>query len=602
MNLKEELNITSKGLANAEHGMENWASLLVNLVDKSFLERSDTHNGDISIRSDCTTELTLEETPYINVGTNSRWKTDNEGIYKRSKDDTFILICKIPFFIWRELRAEDIDNCQTVIVYRYAEVWEERVIDNEILASKNKIVQLSKYGIDVNTGNATDLVKYIADMRLCNDFPIVKSVGKMGWSMDGYNNVFLPYDKRISLNVGGFKSLYDSVSCNGSFFGWYKMAADLRKHSIECRLVLAASFASVLIDKLGVLPFIVDFYGITGGGKTRLMKLCASVWGKPDEGKLLGGSVFTKNGLEFKADFLNSFPLIIDDLTSYEAAYKTENLKNIVYELANGEGKTRGNKDRGNDVTPTWRNCTIVTCEYPLSDKCSDPGAKNRIIDIPCSKRIFEKPGEVTSIIEESYGWAGKIFINYLYTQNLNKIKKELQPINENLIKLGASGKQALSGAVLLLADKLATDAIFQDGQQLQPGDIVGFLKDISELSPGQRAYDYLIGQLEVLEDHFTGAPGKNQYGFYNTFKDMGRCICINPSELTRILSAGQHSKTMFLQWCKENNLQKCSVSKNGKIRNDITINKHGGRWIVIKILEQEPEFEEVDAKEVPFN
>ena len=56
----------------------------------------------------------------------------------------------------------------------------------------------------------------------------------------------------------------------------YKEAACIRK--MEIKLMLAASFASVLVPLLGGLPFIVDLWGETEGGKTVTLMVAASVW------------------------------------------------------------------------------------------------------------------------------------------------------------------------------------------------------------------------------------------------------------------------------------------------------------------------------------
>lgn len=50
-----------------------------------------------------------------------------------------------------------------------------------------------------------------------------------------------------------------------------------------------------------------------------------------------------------------------------------------VYKLAQGVGRTRGNRSGGIDLTPTWRNCILTTGESPLTSLASGAGAVNRV-------------------------------------------------------------------------------------------------------------------------------------------------------------------------------------------------------------------------------
>ena len=73
--------------------------------------------------------------------------------------------------------------------------------------------------------------------------------------------------------------------------------------------MLAASFASVLVPLLGGLPFIVDLWGETEGGKTVTLMVAASVWADPAENKYIGDFKTTDTALESRADMLNHLRL-----------------------------------------------------------------------------------------------------------------------------------------------------------------------------------------------------------------------------------------------------------------------------------------------------
>ena len=50
-------------------------------------------------------------------------------------------------------------------------------------------------------------------------------------------------------------------------------------------MMMAASFASVLLEPLKVLPFVLHLWGTTGTGKTVALMVAMSIWGNPQNGR-----------------------------------------------------------------------------------------------------------------------------------------------------------------------------------------------------------------------------------------------------------------------------------------------------------------------------
>ena len=88
---------------------------------------------------------------------------------------------------------------------------------------------------------------------------------------------------------------------------------------MEVKFLLAASFSSVLVQVLGGLPFFVDLWGETEGGKTVSLMVAASVWANPDESRYIGDFKTTDVALEAKADMLNHLPMFLDDTSKTSA-------------------------------------------------------------------------------------------------------------------------------------------------------------------------------------------------------------------------------------------------------------------------------------------
>ena len=154
------------------------------------------------------------------------------------------------------------DNTEKLrLKYRKGVVWRDVIVEKEILASASKIVQLANVGIAVNSENAKYLVRYLTDMESLNYdiIPEVKSVGRLGW-IKGYG--FSPYvDDLVFDGEENFRHMFGSVQPTGDFFEWRRLAREVRKEKDpSARILLAASFASVLVEPCDCLPFFVHLF------------------------------------------------------------------------------------------------------------------------------------------------------------------------------------------------------------------------------------------------------------------------------------------------------------------------------------------------------
>ena len=80
------------------------------------------------------------------------------------------------------------------------------------------------------------------------------------------------------------------------------------------KILLVAAFASVLVEPCSCLPFFVHVCGGTETGKTVGLMLAASVWANPEMGKYIHTFNSTAVAQELSAGFVNSLPLILDEL------------------------------------------------------------------------------------------------------------------------------------------------------------------------------------------------------------------------------------------------------------------------------------------------
>lgn len=484
------------------------------------------------------------------------WLADETGVYKvqwTGKLEMRIIACYHPILPILRLRNMESQEENICIAFKRRGKWHEITVSKEIVASANKIVALSKYGIAVTSENARNLVNYLSDVENLNDreISVETSSSKLGWHKD----IFLPYDKGIAFDGNmDFRDLFGSIKENGDYNVWLNHILELRKTGRkEIKLALAASFASVIVGTLEALPFVVDFWNKSGGGKTVLMMLSASVWADPSEHMYIGNFDQTPVGLEVRADLLNSLPMLLDD-TSNAPRWTKDDFERLVYMLCSGKGKSRSNKTLGMQRERHWRLCTITNGERPISDYATQGGAINRVIECLCTKKIFDEPRETLEVIRENYGFAGKLFVEIVKNTDKAKLKAMFKEYNNILFAADKTAKQIAAASVLLVADKLATDHIFKDGLYLSTDTLKDMLVSQSDMSDDQRCYDFIIDKVARNPARFEIESSLEQWGIKDMYNGK-KYILFYTSALEDICEQGKYSLKSFLAWAKESNI-----------------------------------------------
>lgn len=420
------------------------------------------------------------------------WNCNENGVVRWNGQKEEVACCH-PIMPVERLVNIDTGAEKLKISYSKGRKWRDVIVEKRVLASANSIVALADMGIAVNSENARALVQYLSDLENINydRIPERKSVGRLG-HIEGEG--FSPYVEGLIFDGdANFRSIFRSISDHGMFTEWLEIAKECRKMSTTARIMLAASFASALVGPLGGLPFFVHLWGVDSGtGKTVGLMLAASVWGDPQIGRYIQTFNSTAVGLEKTAAFLNSLPVLVDEL---QLARDNRGKSNFnVYALAQGVGRTRGNKGGGIERTPTWANCILTTGESPLTNIGDGSGAMNRVIDIECkaSEKVISDGMRVSSVLKKNYGFAGRVFVKALSTQKPEMVSQLYQGVFQILSENDTTEKQAMAAAMILTADTLAEEWIFKDGCALTVSEIVDFLQSKAAVSAGQRGYRYM--------------------------------------------------------------------------------------------------------------
>ena len=543
------------------------------------------------------------------------YQATDYGIYTNEANGREV--CPHPIIPVKRLHNIESGKEQVIIAYKRGDMWNEFTVPKSTIARASSIVSLADYGIGVNSENAKLLVMFLTTLELRNEDQIIlkRSTSKLGWrSVDeGRRVYFMPYDggKDGELEFDAesrFPDLYKSIKERGNYAKWLELAKEIRaSNHIEARIAMAASFASVLVEKVGNLPFIVDFHGTTEGGKTTILMLAASIWANPSESKYIGDFKTTDVALEARCDVLHSLPVLLDD-TSKAQKKISDNWESIVYDLCSGKGKSRSNKDIGGERERTWMNCIITNGERPLASFVNQGGAVNRIIEVECSEKLLDDPGHVADVVRRNYGFAGHDFVNYLKEVDDGEIEKLQESYEAGLSDENTMQKQVLAMTAILIADYLATEAIFQDGRRLTVDDVKGFLTNRNAVEEGSRCYQYILDIVAGQGQHFDAQYDNiDQWGRYwtktiNSDKNIKiEMVDFYPTFLDRELEKGGYNRKVFVNWALRHDLL---VSQNGNIRKDgsISVRLSGEKKTtrIVRII-LNPDFENEESGETPF-
>lgn len=488
------------------------------------------------------------------------WLCDERGVRKSGAYGDEV-VCLHPILPIERLVNIDTNEEKLKVAYCTGDRWRTLIAGKNELFDRSKVIKLSSQGVSVTSDTSSNLSKYLCEIEAMNydRIPEVKSVSRLGYIKNGQ---FSPYVDDLTFDgESNYAAIYDAISKHkGTFEAWKETALRCRSDSLTAQIMLAASFASVLINKIGGLCFFVHLWGGSSGtGKSVALMLAASVWGYPEIG---GEYVETFNatqvGHERTAAFLNNIPMCIDELQLSKDSHGRSRFD--VYQLAQGVGRTRGTKSGGLDKTPKWSLSILTTGEGPIVRESAGAGAINRVIDIECrpDDKVIKDGTEAARALKANYGQAGEMFIEALTDDVIEEIKREYDATFAELCKGETTEKQAMAAAMIITADKYADKFILKTGKSLTIREMAEFLKTKASVSVGQRGYEYMC---DWVSSHYNSFLVRDEHGTYNmvngeVFGEIsGDTVFINSSVFRKAVSDAGYEDRALLSWLNSNGL-----------------------------------------------
>ena len=585
----------------AELGVKTKFGSLLKAYKKVYQETRKKQEQTVSLVENWTN---FTDCPYGRMQCRS-WIASDDGVclYNPNTGVTDILACYHPILPVERLKNLETGEEQLKLAYKRGGAWEELIVPKTMVTSASKIVSLSGRGVAVTSENAKFLVRYLADVENSNGeyIKVQYSSSKLGWIRDS----FMPYDTDIVFDGDArFRQIKESIGAAGSREKWYSYIKKLRALGrMEVKFLLAASFASILVHLVGGLPFIVDLWGETEGGKTVTLMVAASVWADPDENAYIKDYKGTEVGLETTCDFLNHLPLILDDSSKKNRRIE-DNFEGLVYDLCSGKGKTRSNKELGLNRECHWKNCILTNGERPLNSYVTQGGAINRILELECGEKVYENPQETAELVKRNYGYAGYDFVQVLKSIGSEEIRRIQRDFQGRLYDTEKMEKQSLSLSIILAADKIATDYLFKDGKYISIDEAKEVLVDREELSDNERCYQYILSEVEINAAKFDPlSQTAEKWGCME-----GGYVIIYNNIFDSICKKGGFSRASFLAWAERKGLIQTSAGKKTRTKR---IDGHVARCVFLRldgIPEENPdgfmdadEYIEAHQEELPF-
>ena len=522
-----------------------------------------------------------------------RWRADDLGVVLNDVTAQGVPItitaCPHPIIPIERYINLDTDTEKIKLAFFKDSRWREVTVDAGTVLNKTSIIQLADRGVLVTSESAKDLVKYLSDVISLNarEIPLYNSIGRLGW-IDGD---FIPYNDAVKYDGDAdFKSIYDNVTYEGSYDLWLEHIKELRK-DINIRLVLAASFASPLIEVVGALPFILHLWGTTGFGKTVTLMVASSVWGNPEMGCLTRTMNMTANAMARTSAFLYNIPFCADELQQIKQNWS--NYDSLIMYLTEGIDRGRAKARGGVEQTKIWRNSFIFTGEEPITKAASGGGVKNRVIEIECDKKIIQDGNYTANLVKANYGYAGRAFIahlNHLINTDKQSIIDRYKTLFKGILSAtDTTDKQALSLALILLADELASKFIFKD-TALTIDDVKSYVISENAVRVEERAYNEVVNlisrNINKLNEYATDSWGK-------IYDDV---VTINKQVLEQELNKmGFDFGSLKKGWDKRGYIIKNSA---GRYIHQTKVNGVRGNYVKIQLP---TEFEETDEP-TPFD
>lgn len=487
------------------------------------------------------------------------------------------------------------------VAWTGADGWRRETVARRAALDAREVVALASLGAPVASPWGGELALYLAASESALTSPLGRTSGRLGWLPGGgfaAGPVSVGGDGPITVRAeGGYSQYLGYRAPSGTLAGWLAAWSSVSEHPIAACAVYAAC-AAPLLALTGCPSFLVDWSAEQGRGKTTALRLGASVWGRPDEqGLLLAWSV-TPTFVERMAAFGCDLPLFLDETNRVPLAARPT-LAQLIYTLANGQGKGRGTVE-GVQQVASWRTVVLSTGEARLTAYTQDEGTRGRVISMtgpPLGKHGAERAEALRSDLLEHFGHVGPALIRWLVDTDRAKIKARYQEIVKTYadapdLPTRTARRLAQYVALLDLTAKIlhgplkvprpAVDPIAEVWRQVcsestdadRPAEALRHVYEIAASRPTS-----WFGRHECDREETPRVPGGGWLGVWQSGDLWVRLAWISVSLRAELERAGHQPDQIFSQWARRGWLE----STEGRTTKIVRLDGLSARCVVIR-------------------
>ncbi|MDB8545254.1 DUF927 domain-containing protein [Turicibacter sanguinis] len=448
-----------------------------------------------------------------------------------------------PMQVVSTIEEIDTDNVSVEICFKVVSNQQgnvKRIITTlDTISSANLIESLAKQGLDVNSKNKYDLIKFFRLNR--EDKPLYfkhKTLG-FGW----YNGK--PYFKHYqtirfkALKKCSHESNYEgmfNIAPTGSLEEWESIIRNyvLTNPTLELALILgfSASLVGYIGNPLGLESFLFHIFGDSSTGKTTACYVATASFGSPNTRQkgLISSWNATANALYGKISNNHGVPIVFDECS----LAKFNDFTGVIYSIGEGREKDRMTVELDLRDTRTWMTSVISTGEKSLFEGSkSNTGLKVRLIEFD-NVQWTDNANQSEAIkkgLSKNFGHAWKPFVEHLLNFSVNDLGQQLdgkvQEANSMLPKSQITDRLAKKVGMLFLTIDLCEDAL---GFKLQKNAIKELIvehvsKNINTSDIATKAYLDLMEYVTINHQFFERkwSVGKNDMGSFPMGSYYGR-------------------------------------------------------------------------------
>lgn len=576
------------------------------MVKKEVAARKEARLEEVGEAPKTPLEEILKDMPVKGLRKPLNWTVNENGIHMATENGV-IRACSVPVILTGKNENIETGEERVAMAFIHDGQWKSLTAEGSVIFGSPAIMKLRDFGLPVASTNARDLIQYLTDFEHENRdiLPRQKAISHLGWVN---KETFLPGMERdvvLDLNPAMMTraSYYKE---QGLLEDWMAMIRPIREYPLG-RFVLAAGFASALLQPLEQRAFLLHAWGSSTIGKSACLKATLSIWG--DANQTMTNFSSTPVALERMASLRHSLPLGIDE--RQVAGNRQDQVNQLMYMLGGGKSKDRGTKLGDLTEAGSWRCIVLTNGEQPLTDDRSAAGLKTRSIEINGefvpNKDLADTFHTKTSTY---YGTAGPAFIKALIQKEKDEpkwVQSRFEDLYHRLVDAFPDVPTVAAGSIATVCMGDFLSSIFVWGvdedvawdEAVQIGILVmDQMGTVTEKADCTRSYDFFCAWVgsnmsHFIDDSITGT----RYGY---LVPEDRQVYVYPHILRNALEEeGLNYKKVLRDWAESDLLFPTYI--DGRIRKEtrqvrIPGNSGRGSFYVVKYTDLGLDPDDIDA------